>query len=309
MDLYGVQQYRFAAWQERWIDTLAPTPLLSHSLRGDRAFGMEAEFAFGGIAALVVRAISPLMIPDGVPRTTQYDDAVASLARVNAPMVSAWATRLLFLFDELTILHRGASSAYYPEDSSRTALNAIGEQFHALGPYVTFVSDLLEALPRNHRRLSSRGAYRRRLDLPHVEIGWYEAKTPEFFECVRLLVFAGELEWDNRSAQLAGLSSRLAANLSLELDSDEVDRLAWGLSGAESLYGIAGLSGITWSTTFAVVDGLRQYEEGRVSQLDRIRASIAATASNVSTNEISTAVKRLTQTLQPNASDREDYPY
>lgn len=309
MDLHGVQQYRLAAWQERWITTLTPTTFLAQFLQRDKAFGMDAESAFGGIAARVIREISPLMIPDGIPRTSQYDDAIANLAQLNAPMVSGWATRLLFLFDELTMLHVGASSGYYPEDSSRTVLSSIGEQFRALGPYVTFVSELLGALPRELGRLSSRGDRTRPLVLPHVEIGWHEANTPDFFDCVRLVVFAGEAEWVNRASQLAALSSRLAANLSLELSSDEVDRLAWGLSGAQPFYETDALSGLDWSTTFAVVNRLRQLDGSRPSQLDDIRVDIAAISTNVSSNEISTAVQGLTQTLRPDAGERQDYPF
>ena len=155
--------------------------------------------------------------------------------------ISEMAVQYLLIASEVQLLQWGEHTGYYPDGASRQVFELIND---TAGPALTDFMNLTimipEALPSDHPLL-------RHEEYPHLQAVWRDAITPALTRCVELVMFSAEERWEHSMREVAALSRRLHLNPSLSMPADEIDRVAWALTGADDLYAPDEESPITWS--------------------------------------------------------------
>ncbi|WP_396922929.1 hypothetical protein [Mycolicibacterium sp.] len=188
--------------------------------------------------------------------------------------ISRAAAHYMLLVPEFELMRWGELIGYYPEGTSEK-ISAIvkengppsavrGAASHSLAEIVDHVGEDLWA-PQNtlEHELIDRKKFRT------LEAIWLDSVTPELTECIRLVLFTEEREWEQEIAQVKQLADRLHRNPSLNLSGEELDRVAWALSGAAPLFDEDSLS---WAAIRNAFD--YPLSSDRPRQLEQVRSEI-----------------------------------
>lgn len=213
------------------------------------------------VAVALVRTVVGLDSSRQSSRTTE----VAAISRA--------AAQYLLIFSEFQLMNWGEHIAYYPAGTSTRIASLIIEsklvtgvnpgELYSLAELIDFIKYELAPVSDFERNLVGRYQY---LTLEAI---WRDAVTPELARCVELVLFANEQRWNQKISELDHLTRRLEQNPALIPSSDEVDRVAWALTGAEDLYED---DSITWTAAWRAFRS--ETDTGRVEELTAVRARI-----------------------------------
>lgn len=312
MRLGDVQRYRLAASQSPLSNRLADIASAMES--SAEIEGIDVELTVGRAVATFVQAIAPVVGPDNVsdlPRPSDFDYEPRRESLFPGLAVddnSYTSTQLLLTFDDFGLLSAGAVCEYYPSEALDLMISPLSENMPSLASYFTTVVTLLSRPSIKQlfdEIVTSYNIEKRSYDLHQVDFiraqsMWFDARTPEFFECVRLLLFSEDSEWSRRAGQLAKLPEQIMLNRSLQLAPDDVDRLAWGLSGAAPLFHddyITFRTDVDWSSTSRAIRFAQSHNtDSRASRLVQIRGdlrrAVMETASGADVGAVQRAILR-----------------
>lgn len=292
MDIADVQRFRVGAFLDRVVRQLRPDSMDPPQI-GTSKFDASVD--------LSVQQVGDVIDPGRwLPsRTMELGQAPKSSSLETLGRRSRSVDLLLFL-DDMRLLQLGSASGYYPEDCVDEVLDDLRQRWPALQPVTSLAEDVSHywerPLPADHWGPNLDPS----ADIVRFEAEWRDVDSPSFRACVDLLLFATEDEWTRQSQHLAELAARIFENPALSLTPDEIERLSWGLAGADAL-SIPPVDGqdfafdIGWSTTRHSV---QERSGNRFEQLAQIRESIARVAVDLTVDENAGASRRLSRSIQ-----------
>lgn len=285
-----IQRYRLAALQRPLLNRLAD--VASRMDNSASLADVDVELIAGRAVATFLQAITPVVGPDNVPDFPRLSDfeyeprpgPLFSFFAVDQNSYSS--TQLLLTFDDLGLLSAGTSCEYYPRGALDAIMDTLSETIPSLTSYFAMAKDLLSHPPIKRLfdevvtsyNIDRGSSDLRQDDFMRTQSMWFDAKTPAFFECVRLLLFTDESEWSSRISQLTKLPQQITLNPSLQLTTADVDQLAWGLSGAAPLFRedyLTFRTDVDWSSTSRAIRFAQSHNAGsRSSLLAQIRGDL-----------------------------------
>jgi hypothetical protein len=328
MNIDDVRRYRTAAFQDQVVNRLKRDDFVAQA--NIYAPELDQTELVQAITAKFAAAIAPVIGFDNVPAITEYEGTtqilIALVDRMLGKSLTARAaTNFLLLFDEIGLLSAGAEGGYYALNSEHDILDVMRQEYSVLIPYIDVVDHLLElASIRNMFNVVLRPESSGGGNFMRIQADWFDAKTDGFKECVRLLLFEGDSAWQKKYGQLVELRGRLDANPALQLFSDEVDEIVWGLTGAQPLFRPQGFGlhemshillghtgyiapgpksfdfsgGIEWSMTSRAIYKAAEHPQSRTRALQEIRERLRSSAVNITLDENAAATRQLMQSLR-----------
>jgi hypothetical protein len=320
MNIDGIRRYRTAAFRHQVVNRLGDLAMLAQL--SFYAPKLDQTKIVEGVTSKFIQAIAPVIGVDNVSSVPRYDalnirqgglSGIYFIESLGESLIASAATDFLLLFDDMGLLSAGAEGGYYAPNSEQDILDVMRREYSVLIPYIDVVDRLLQIDSiRNMFEVvltpeSSGGA-----NFMRTQAGWFDAKTDGFKECVRLLLFEHDSTWQAKYSQLVRVRERLVANPGLQLFPQEVDGIAWGLTGAEPLFRPRGLDlaslsggqsfdyglGIGWSMTSKVIYGAADDRQSRTRALQEIRARLRSSAINITLDENAAATRQLMQSLR-----------
>ena len=281
MNTDEVRQFRSTAFQVDVID----------SFRAE--FRNRTEWTIGGAFEKLIKVVDPKKqtstaeVGDFVHGEYGFED-------------SALQVRMLALIDELRLVEFGYTEGYYPAAAYIDAIEYMMEsdamaQHSRLLPSIGYFLKELQPFWRHGILMSrtSTGLFEGEVNFNDTLFAWRDAANDEFFECARLLLFADSEEWRERSSRLAALATRMYADPSLSITSQEANDIEWGLNGAEPFFDHS-VNDVRWSTTYATVEKtVTRNPDNRLVWLQQIRDRIAQSANFLTTDQSAAALRRL----------------
>lgn len=189
-------------------------------------------------------------------------------------LVSQAAAQYLIIIGEFQLMAWGEHVIYYPEGTSEHITNLLRAKTRnddtTRGGKVFQISDLTEFA--NYQLDPYSNFERERVaqeDYLTLEAIWRDAITQNFTQCVRLILFADETRWRSELNEVKQVARRLHDNPALVLPGEQLDRVAWALTGAEDLLEE---ESITWSAAWHLFRAGAAPD--RVGQLTEVRTDL-----------------------------------
>ena len=188
---------------------------------------------------------------------------------------------ILFLLDDLDLYDSGVQFEYFAEGAIEPLLSLVEERVRTRtpdDPYWQF----LELLSSRHdfggptEWLIIKPREMTVEQFAEILPASQGLRSPAMRECVRLLYFAQDAEWQLRISQVDWLISAMSKNILPTLSTSQIDALSWCMSGADSFDEATSKYSLLLKTPFGLHRARRQILQSKIKSLNRLSDALAA---------------------------------
>jgi hypothetical protein len=186
------------------------------------------------------------------------------------------------LTDDMALLDAGASAGYYPPSSSEALLTSLRDEHSRFDDLFDIIEEVLFDDEFSNLRLK-RQSIIDAATFEEAHLAWHEVKTPKFRRCIEMLFLVSEQAYLDAVSMLSYLHGLITTGSEVVLEPEEVDTIAWALSGATPFFGQhePEETTIEWSTIYTAVRNALSDPHSRASGLRKIRHDLASATEGI----------------------------